>query len=171
MSLLRYCCWVLLPMTVLVGKVAQAAIPLATSSQPDPAVMSLVYDPTDGNLRLHAAGQHVTTLEVMSHSAVFTGVQPSQVQPPFDVYLPGKFFLLKTDGMGDEDFGRAIIPGLTGDALAADLSVDGSIMPEGALPAMTLVVVPEPASLCLPALAATLLLMRRLGADGTTART
>ena len=69
------------------------------------------------------------------------------VQPPFDVYTGNKFFLLKTDGIGDTDFGPAAAAGLSCEFLLGDLTINGSILPSGGLPGGgDLAYVPEPSS-------------------------
>jgi hypothetical protein len=66
----------------------------------------------------------------------------------------GKFFKLVTEGVGAVDVGAILPPGLSADALAAELQVDGSIKPAGKLTAAPgggpfLYVVPEPSSVAL----------------------
>ena len=132
---------------------AQAALP--TNGARGDANISLVYDPADGHFWLDAAGKKVTTLEIQSASGVFTGAKPAQVSPPFDVFTPKKFFILKTAGVGDEDFGMALPAGLTAETLGGDLTVAGSILPSGSLGTVDLVylgAIPEPSSLALMAL-------------------
>ncbi|MCA9167395.1 MAG: PEP-CTERM sorting domain-containing protein, partial [Planctomycetales bacterium] len=80
----------------------------------------------------------------------FTGSPPDGlVQPPFDVFTPTKYFLLKTDGIGDTDLGNVLPAGLSRDALGADLTVQGSLKPSGGLGIVSLYLVPEPSSVLL----------------------
>ena len=148
-----------LVLVALMGSVASAAIP-AGGSVGDGNI-SLVYDPADGSLKLDAAGKKVTTLEVHSTAGYFTGTAPSQVSPPFDVFNATKFFLLKTAGIGDENFGPALAKGLSVDALSSDLKVAGSILPSGSLGTVDLVYIPEPSSLVLASLGLLGLVRRR----------
>ena len=128
---------------------SQAALPLSPVGSGDD-VVSLIYDPSSGNLKLDAAGLQVTTLEMLSAAGNFTGTAAAGlVSPPFDVFSPKKFFLLKTTGIGDTDLGNALPTGLSGAALAADLTVNGSKLPNGGLGTVNLNVVPEPSSLAL----------------------
>ena len=105
--------------------------------------VSLVYDPRDGRLALDAAGHLVSTFEVISASGIFTGAQPDLVLPPFDVFRPDKFFLLKTQGIGDTDFGLAAAPRLSQEFIGLDLTNNGSLA-IASLPGGDVVYVPEP---------------------------
>lgn len=130
------------------ASMAQAALPVGPGAGDD--IVSLIYDPASGNLKLDAAGVKVTTLEIQSAAGMFTGSAPAGlVSPPFDVFSPKKYFLLKTTGIGDTDLGNVLPTGLSGQALGADLSVNGSKLPSGGLGAVNLNVVPEPSSLAL----------------------
>ena len=135
-------------LVALFASMAQAALPLGPGAGDDN--ISLIYNPADGNLMLDAAGKTVTTIEIQSAAGNFTGSPPDGlVAPPFDVFSPKKYFLLKTAGIGDTDLGNVLPAGLSGDALAADLTVQGSIKPSGGLGGVNLSVVPEPSSLAL----------------------
>ena len=135
-------------LVVVFASMAQAALPLGPGYGDD--IISLIYNPETGNLSLDAAGKQVTTLEMLSAAGNFTGTAADGlVAPPFDVFSPKKYFLLKTAGIGDTDLGNALPTGLGADALAADLTVQGSVKPQGGLGAVDLHVVPEPTSLAL----------------------
>lgn len=109
--------------------------------------ITLLYNPSDGSMGVEANGEQISTLELTSESGIFTGTPvPDLVLPPFDVLTPVKFFLLKTDGMGDTHFGPIAEPGLAFHALNADLTINGSILPSGGLGSPNLAFVPEPAS-------------------------
>ena len=139
-----------LALVAMMSSYATAAVELGVEGDDN---VSLVYNPADGNVSLDAAGQQVTTLEVISASgSVFTATQPALVLPPFDVYTGNKFFLLKTEGIGDTDFGPAAAAGLASDFLQGDLTINGSVLPSGGLPGGDLVYVPEPSSVALLAM-------------------
>ena len=123
-----------------------AALPLWVPNYRD--AIKLWYDPTDGNLMIDAAGKQISTFELTSDAGYLTGETPDIVLPPFDVHTPVKFFILKTDGIGDTDLGPILEPGLSGATLAADLTANGSILPRGGLGPVVLGL-PEPASLSL----------------------
>jgi hypothetical protein len=132
-------------LVAMVGSMAQAAIPGGGVVGDD--IISLVYDPSNGNLSVDAAGKQWSTLEILSPSGMFTGTAtPGLVLPPFDVFSPTKYFLLKTTGLGDTDLGNVLAPGLSADQLAAELTVNGSVLPSGGLGNVDLSVVPEPSS-------------------------
>ena len=136
---------------------AQAQIPLG--SYPDgmsDGTVSLIYDPSNGNLQIATPGDTKwTTLEITSPNGMFMGAPASGlVQPPFDVFTPTKYFLLKTTGLGTTDLGNALSPGLDGAALAAELEVHGSVLPRGNINdgphgPVNLLIVPEPSSIAL----------------------
>lgn len=138
-------------MVAVLGSMAQAAVP-ATGVVGDDKI-TLVYDPTSGNLSVDAAGKQWSTLEILSAGGMFTGsAADGLVLPPFDVFSPTKYFLLKTAGLGDTDLGNALPPGMSREALAADLTVNGSVLPRGNINEaphgpVDLFVVPEPSSI------------------------
>ena len=115
--------------------------------------ISVVYDPADGSMSIDAAGKMVSTFELVSDTGVLTGATPALVAPPFDVHTPVKFFILKTDGIGDTDLGQLATAGLTEEMLMGDLTLNGSILPSGNLGNADLAYVPEPSSLGLASLA------------------
>jgi hypothetical protein len=144
---------------ILAGLAVVASIFVATTAQaqielgPYPAGLSddkpsLVYNPADGALSIAMPGDTKwSTLEMISPNGMFTGTAtPGLVLPPFDVFSPTKYFLLKTTGLGDQELGAALAPGLSGAALAAELEVNGSVLPSGPL-SIDLLVVPEPSSI------------------------
>ncbi len=124
----------------------RAEVPLGGRVGDD--VVSLIYNPANGNLSLDSAGKTLTTLQVTSASGVFTGRKPAQLNGDFDVYVPGKLFMMDPEGFGDEEFGFTVLPGLDA-GLARDLSIDGSVHGGGNLGAPDLIIVPEPAAVAL----------------------
>lgn len=132
-------------LVALVASSTQAAIPLGPGA--GDSIISLIYNPADGNLKLDAAGKTVSTIQITSAGKYFTASRPSQADGSFDVYKPEKFFLLKPDGIGDTDFGKALPAGLDGNMLSGDLTVSGSLKPSGKLEGVNLNIVPEPTSL------------------------
>ncbi|MEZ6119359.1 MAG: PEP-CTERM sorting domain-containing protein [Pirellulaceae bacterium] len=127
-------------------------------------VLSLVYSPDTGNLSvdLGSAGAgalaNLTTLEIRSAGGNFTGTKPPQLTGLFDVYNANKLFKLDPAGFGSIDLGPALAPGLGGDALLADLLVDGSFVGGGGVGAVPVALVhpdfmvPEPSSMVMVAL-------------------
>lgn len=136
-----------LTVTALVTSNAVAEMPLAGADYLSDGEITLVYDPADGNMSIDASGKMISTFELQSASGVLTGTTPDIVLPPFDVHTPVKFFILKTDGIGDTDLGPIAGAGYDGATLSADLTLNGSVLPSGGLGNANLAVVPEPASM------------------------
>ncbi|MCA9167394.1 MAG: hypothetical protein KDB23_06980 [Planctomycetales bacterium] len=137
---------VIAALVTMFGSTSQAALPLGAGPGDD--VISLIYNPMNGNLALDAAGKLITTLEIQSAAGYFTGTPADgMVQPPFDVYTPNKYFLLRTSGIGDTDLGNVLPSGLTCFAVAADLTVLGSLKPFGSLGTVDMFMCPEPSCL------------------------
>ena len=136
------------------ASVANAAGLTMGSGASTPDAVSLIYDPADGNLMLDAGSVKVTTIEIKSAGSMFGAAVPGMFVPPFDVASATKLFKLTTAGVSSLDFGKILPAGLSGDALLADLSVNGSILPSGGLGNAPgggpyLHVVPEPSSMLL----------------------
>jgi hypothetical protein len=139
-----------------VASVAQAGSFTMTT---DPGVANgvvMTYDPGTGNIGYNGNGTLVSSFELISASSQLNpaGVNAGVISGPFDVFTSAKFFKLVTEGIGSVDIGPVLPAGLSGDALMADLAIDGSIKPAGKLDAAAgggpyLYVVPEPSSLAL----------------------
>jgi hypothetical protein len=138
---------------------AVAALIFASSSIVNASPVSVIYDPASGNLSLDSPSRSVTTFEAKSAGNLFIpgNVAPGVIAPPFDLITPAKLFKLSA-GAGaynSIDFGNVLPGGLGGDAIAADMSISGSLTPDGsgnnALDAggLDIVVVPEPSSILL----------------------
>ena len=134
------------------------------------AEVSLVYYPADANspawgenaagtLIANSSDRSITTLEIISAGGNFTpaGAAAGAFAPPFDIISETKLFKLSA-GAGaytNLNFGTVVKAGLGGDALVSDMSINGSLTPDGsgnnALDAqgLSVVVVPEPASVAL----------------------
>lgn len=136
-----------LALTALFASNAFAELPLAGADYLNDGEISLVYDPANGNMSIDAAGKMISTFELQSAGGLLTGTTPAIVLPPFDVHTPVKFFILKTDGIGDTDLGPIAGAGIEASALSADLTLNGSVLPSGGLGNANLAVVPEPASM------------------------
>lgn len=138
-------------LVLLCGSFAKAAIPTnaTVGAGADDGVISLIYDPANGSLSLDAAGKELTALEVLSAGSNFKGAKPEQVNGLFDVFTPAKFFILKpgTARFGDQNFGAALAPGMSKEAIGADLTVTGALFPQGGLGTVDLMYVPEPSSM------------------------
>ena len=138
---------------------AVAALIFASSSIVNASPVSVIYDPASGNLSLDSPSRSVTTFEAKSAGNLFIpgNVAPGVIAPPFDLITPAKLFKLSA-GAGaytNLNFGTVVKPGLDEAALVADMSVNGSLTPDGsgnnALDAqgLSVVVVPEPTSVAL----------------------
>lgn len=124
--------------------VAEAAVPIiAFADHLTDGEITLLYDPADGRMALEADHRRIVSFEVVSTSGILTGVTPDLVLPPFDVHTPTKFFILKTDGIGETDFGPIAEPGLSPAMLADDLTLNGS-KTAASLGNPNLAFVPEP---------------------------
>ncbi|MCA9199375.1 MAG: PEP-CTERM sorting domain-containing protein [Planctomycetales bacterium] len=125
---------------------------ISTDGKLDDDIVTLVYNPADGNLSIanpyEAAGEAkpVTTLEAVSAGGYFTGTRPPQLTGLFDVFSATKLFKLDPAGFDDLDFGPAMAPGIGKDVLAQDLKVSGSFLGGGSLE-VDLMYVPEPSSM------------------------
>jgi hypothetical protein len=136
---------------------ANAAI--STNGNLEDDIVTLVYDPANGNLSIanpyQAAGEAkpVTTLEIVSAGGSFTGTRPGAISGLFDVYNANKMFKLDPAGFDDLDFGPALGKDL-GATIGNDLTVSGSFLGGGALVADMMIVgaVPEPSSMVMIAL-------------------
>ncbi len=138
---------------------ANGAIPTNGAVGPgaDDGIITLVYDPADGNLSLDAAGKELTAIEIKSAGNNFSnqlGARPLILNGLFDIYVPAKLFVLKPfpNQFGDTDFGKILPKGMTKDQIGADLTVSGALYPSGGLGTVDLMYVPEPSSLGLMAI-------------------
>lgn len=134
------------------------------------AEVSIVYYPTAidspawgnnpaGTLIADTSDRTITTLEIISAGNNFTPAtaDSSQFSPPFDIINEGKLFKLAAGdaAFSNINFGQAVTAGLSEEALLADMSINGSLTPDGsgnnALDAqgLNVVVVPEPTSVAL----------------------
>ncbi len=143
-----------------------AAIP--TSGVVGDNIISLIYNPANGNLKLDAAGKQLTAIELLSSSGYFdyeTGPCP----PLAWCDSRNKFFILTTGGntFGDRDFGVILPAGLEENVLAGDLQVSGALAPTGGLGTVDLVYVPEPACATWLALGVAATALRRFRRAGS----
>jgi len=136
-----------LAIAALVTSTAVAELPLAGADYLNDGEITVVYDPANGNMSVDASGQMISTFELLSAGGLLTGTTPDIVNGAFDVHTPVKFFVLKTDGIGDTDLGPIAGTGYDGATLSADLTLNGSVLPSGGLGNANLAVVPEPASM------------------------
>ena len=120
------------------------------SSQVEPGIVNLIYDPSTGGMSLDTGGLTLTTLELVSADELWRGEIDPEADfpwpgfgqgapipipfPQFDVYTPDKAFNLAIAGFGNLDPFGAMDPGLTCDAIAADLTANGSLFGGGGLP-------------------------------------
>ena len=135
------------------------------------AEVSLIYYPSDmnspvfgengaGTLIIDSTDRSITTLEIISAGGNFTpaGAAAGAFAPPFDIISETKLFKLSAGAAAytNLNFGQVIKPGMDCASLVADMSVNGSLTPDGsgnnALDAQGLsmpLCVPEPGSLAL----------------------
>jgi hypothetical protein len=141
-----------------------AEIPLVDN--PQPGQITLIYDPSDGNLSVDGGGFSITTFQLASESGVFRAEWPRQLRGIFDDYRAHELFYLSPGETAWQsiDFGRAIIPG-QGPELAVDLTLDGSVLPRGRFGLVGLQMIPEPAgtTLVLPLLPLLPIMRRHIG--------
>ena len=140
-----------LALVTLLSTFASAAVNSVTTPSTAGSV-TLIYDPADGKLSVDTGGKQVSTLEIKSTAGYFTGGKPAQISGLFDVFNKNKMFRLFPTGFGNEEFGTPLAAGLAADVLAADLSANGSFLPNGSLGSVNFYAVPEPSSLALLAL-------------------
>lgn len=126
----------------------------------------MIYNPLNGNLSVIGDGLQISMLEIVSRDALFVGtVTPGLIQPPFDVAVPSKLIILRTDGIGSVDFGNILEPGLPLSLLTTSLDVRGFVLPSGEIGNVSfrLSTIPEPSSALLmnSAVLAAIVLRRR----------
>lgn len=144
---------------LLESPLAQAALPLG--GRTDDNLVSLIYDPSDGNLQVEGGGKLLTAVEILSSSHAFTGPRPDLMPcTPFLCEMhSAKLFVLRPGANAEPlfDFGPVVTPGLSAEVLANDLRVSGAFFPQGGLGTVDLIYVPEPATLPFVATCALLL--------------
>lgn len=149
------------------------------------AEVNITYMPTDGRdpnygnvlagtLVVESTERTITTFELISAGSLFRPDDAADVfSPPFDVITEDKLFKLAAGdaAFSQLNFGPVLIGGLSEDALLADLTINGSLTPDGSgnnrLDANGLSVilgVPEPSSAALAGIGLlTVLSLRRPG--------
>jgi hypothetical protein len=141
---------------LMVAAMGQTVAAVPTGGKIGDDRVSLIYNPNTGNVFLDAAGQQISTLEIISPSGYLTGIHPDCLPVPIMTHcgeeLPWKLFLLRTQGMGDRDLGEVFTPGLPLHVLAAELEVNGSVLPSGSVNSapwgpVDLGIVPEPSGM------------------------
>ncbi len=99
--------------------------------------VTLTYEPSTGNLSYDGNGIDITTMEIKSAEGLFIpeNVNSDIIVGPFDVFNTGKFFTLTTapNQVAAVDIGPVLPTGLSFDAVLADLTVNGSLYPQGNL--------------------------------------
>ncbi len=141
-------------MSLLASNVRAAQAPLTLTDNPNtPNATTITYDPTNGFFQVSGSGINQTSIDLRSKSGIFniaapggdgsSGIRPKGEAPftgLFDVSTPNKLFVLATPpGYCCLNYASADglnIPAGTSDLLAfllADLTIDGSLNPSGAL--------------------------------------
>jgi hypothetical protein len=112
--------------------------------------VNLIYTPDTGDLMFESRAGAVTTFELKSAAGNFTTAAQPLLGGLFDVNSAVKKFKLEPNGFESLNLTGAVKTGLSFDALAADLTLDGSFAAGGALSTVpNILVVPEPSSLAL----------------------
>ena len=125
--------------------------------------VSLLYDPSSGSLVLDTdESTLLSSINIDSESGLFDGELAIQLGE-FDTYTPGNLFKATfSEGFGDLDFGKALLPGLSAEQLLGDLQITGSYASGGFLENVNVQVVPEPSSSTLLAIAMSFLGLLRI---------
>ena len=124
------------PTELAAGDPVHARVPLSLALDGDTAVE---YDVETGDLRLVAA-LPPTTFHLHSNAGLFVGAKPQAFSGLFDVFDANNLFFFIPVNPEETviEFGRVLPPGLDGQTLLADLSVDGSSYRSGGLGAVSL---------------------------------
>lgn len=133
--------------------------------RPDDAQPSVGYDAATGEVWIDApAGLEVTSVNIDSASAIFTGDPAQTLGGSFDNDSGGNIFQATFgSSFGTLNFGNVTSPGLSREFLVNDLSVVGSLEGGGDLGHVDLIYVPEPSSCFLLLVASVALVCQRPG--------
>jgi hypothetical protein len=110
---------------------------------------SIVYNPTTGELAVDApAGVSLTSVNIDSAGAVFTGAPAQNLGGSFDNDANGNIFKATFgSSFGSISFGNVAQTGLSKNFVLGDLTVVGSLAGGGALGNVDLIYVPEPSTI------------------------
>ena len=124
---------------------------IATGGQSGDAQTSLIYDPTSGELKVDTpAGKELTSINITSSGARFTGGKPASLDGAFDNFAADNLFKATFGGsFGSISFGTVLATGLSEAAISDDLSVVGSLAGGGDLGEVDLIYLPEPTTFIL----------------------
>jgi len=115
---------------------------------------SILYDALTGEIAVDApASVDLTTIQLDSAAAIFTGDPAQNLGGLFDVDTDDRIFKLAAGGFGALSFGNVAQAGLSEPFILNDLTADGSLVGGGGLGAVDLIYVPEPATVTLVVLA------------------
>lgn len=127
--------------------------------QPAGPGVTVSYDPPTGNLSVNSPDRTITTFQTISAGNQFIpeNVTPGTVAPPFDIITPEKLFKLSAgaNAYNSIDFGNVLPTGLLNSQLEADLSIDGSLTPDGSgnnsldAGGLNVCLIPEPSGIVL----------------------
>jgi hypothetical protein len=123
---------------------------------------SIIYNPSTGELGVDApAGTNLTSINIDSASAVFTGTPAQNLGGSFDNDSDGNIFKATFgSSFGSLSFGNVARTGLSEDFVANDLTVVGSLAGGGGLGNVDLIYVPEPAAIVLLVVGLAVVLVR-----------
>jgi hypothetical protein len=111
---------------------------------------TLVYDPASGELSVRAGATELTSINIDSAAAVFTGESAQNLGGSFDNDGDNNIFKATFgSSFGSLTFGNVAQTGLSEDFLLNDLTVIGSLDGGGDLGDVDLIYVPEPSALAL----------------------
>jgi hypothetical protein len=124
---------------------------LAGSGAAGDIQVSLIYDAFSGSFSIDApAGVELTSINVDSASAIFTGDPAESLGGTFDNSTSSNIFKVSFgSSFGSLDLGDVARPGLSEAVVRGDLTVVGSLAGGGALSGVDLIYVPEPSTVAL----------------------
>lgn len=111
------------------GEAVHERMPLSQDGEAD---VTVVYDSGNGAMRIDSSFP-MSTFSLVSLSNNFSGIRPGALTGLFDVANESEIFLLHPVGVSTIQFGAITEPGLSEEALLADLVVDGSRAAGGGL--------------------------------------
>ena len=116
--------------------------------------INFIYDQGTGDVLIDSRSGPVTTFELQSASALFTGVENDALKGLFDVNSTEKVFKLQPAGFNELHLPGLLPPGTPCTTLFADISIAGSFAAGGSLSPVNFSFCPEPSGIALLAWAA-----------------
>jgi hypothetical protein len=125
---------------------------------------TIVYDATTGEVSVEVGPTELTSINIESAAAIFTGDPAENLGDAFDNHTDDNIFKATFgSSFGPLSFGNVAQPGLSEDFVRNDLSAVGSLAGGGELGVVDLIYIPEPSTILLLAMgiAGALALRRR----------